>query len=113
MPGPPPLPTNLKLFRGNPGKRALNHFEPQPDSRIPPCPKVVQGEARKEWHRMARELHRIGLLTVVDRAALTAYCLLWERFIDSEQKVREKGTIIRGVDGGPVLNPYLRVASKT
>jgi P27 family predicted phage terminase small subunit len=60
---------------------------------------------------MSRELKALGLVTVIDRAALSAYCVLWSRWIDAEAKVREKGFVVRGSEG-PVLNPYLRVAAR-
>jgi P27 family predicted phage terminase small subunit len=81
---------------------------------VPVCPKVIQAdpEAWREWRRMSRELKVLGLVTLIDRAALSAYCLLWSRWVDAETKVREKGSVVRASDGNPVMNPYLRVASK-
>jgi P27 family predicted phage terminase small subunit len=61
---------------------------------------------------MSRQLRQLGLVTLIDRAALSAYCVLWSRWVDAEAKVREKGSIVRGSEG-PVMNPYLRVASRT
>jgi P27 family predicted phage terminase small subunit len=114
MRGRKPVPTNLKIFRGNPGCRPLNKLEPKGKTQIPPCPKMIKDdvEARKEWRRMSRELKSLGLVTVIDRAALAAYCTLWSRWIDAEAKVREKGSVVRGTHNDPVLNPYLRVAQK-
>jgi P27 family predicted phage terminase small subunit len=114
MPGPPKIPTNLKMWRGTYRPDRSNLREPQPAIEIPSCPKVVRQdkEAWKEWRRMSRELRQLGLVTALDRAALSAYCLLWSRWIDAEAKVREKGSVVRGSEG-PVMNPYLRVASRT
>jgi P27 family predicted phage terminase small subunit len=114
MRGRKPVPTNLKIFRGNPGRHPLNKLEPKGKTKIPPCPPVIKAddEARKEWRRMSRELKVLGLVTLIDRAALSAYCLLWSRWIDAETKVREKGSVVRGTHNDPVMNPYLRVASK-
>ena len=36
--GPRPQPTQLRLVRGNPGKRAINKLEPKPDGGIPAKP---------------------------------------------------------------------------
>src|SRR5262245_39786622 len=110
MPGPPRLPTNLRLLRGTyRSDRHSNPNEPRPPIAVPPCPKLIRGDpiAHKEWRRITRELYRLGLVTNLDRAAVTAYCALWSRWIDAEEKVRQKGTVVKGSEG-PVLNPYLR-----
>jgi P27 family predicted phage terminase small subunit len=112
--GRKPLPTNVKIFRGNPGRRPLNDREPKPPPEIPPCPKLLQGEARREWKRITKTLHALGLLTKIDRAALVAYCQLWGRWIEAEDKVRLTGAVIEvGENGYPILNPHLSVATKT
>ena len=36
----------------------------------PLIPKHLQGEARREWNRMSKQLFELDLLTQVDRAAL-------------------------------------------
>ena len=59
-PGPPPTPTNLKLLRGNPGKRKLNTNEPDPAPAIPPCPGHLDKVAKKEWRRISKELLALG-----------------------------------------------------
>lgn len=58
MKGRRPLPTNWKVLRGNPGKRALNKHEPQPalPPAPPPCPEFLDGYARAEWERVSVEL---------------------------------------------------------
>jgi hypothetical protein len=68
--GRKPKPASLKLITGNPGKHPLNKNEPNPKREIPPCPDFLQGEARKTWHKVAKKLFRIGLLTELDDLAL-------------------------------------------
>ncbi len=72
--GPAPKPTRMKVLAGNPGKRPLNRREPQPKPGLPRCPAQLSEEAKREWKRISKELDRLGLLTVLDRAALSAYC---------------------------------------
>jgi phage terminase small subunit len=62
-------------LRGNPGKRALRP-EPEParGSECPEPPSFLPPDAVAEWHRIAPELHRIKLLTVVDVGLMAAYC---------------------------------------
>lgn len=103
------MPTNVKIFRGNPGGRPLNADEPKPQPGIPPCPKHVQGEARREWRRMGKQLNELGLLTKIDRAALAAYCQSWARWVEAEEKIRASGIVVNAPSGYPILNPYLSV----
>ena len=74
MSGPPPKPTALKRLEGNPGKHRLNENEPQPAVGCD-APDWLTPGARAEWGRVYPEIARLGLITVVDRAAFAAYCL--------------------------------------
>lgn len=113
MAGRKPVPTNLKLLRGNPGKRKLNDREPQPNPGKPRVPSHLDDEARREWHRMADKLLELGLLTEIDRAALAAYCVAWSRWVDAENKVRQYGLVMLSPDKGwPIQSPYLAIANK-
>ena len=83
MAGRKPLPTNVKIFRGNPGHYPLNEYEPRPPTKMPICPDHLQGRAREEWRRISKQLHRIGLLTIIDGAALAGYCEAYGRWADA------------------------------
>ena len=107
-----PKPTALKVLAGNPGNRPLNKAEPRPRAVLPKCPPVLQGEAKSEWRRMARKLYDLGLLSEIDGAALTTYCLTWARLVDAEGKLRQHGTVVISPNGFPVQSPYLNVATK-
>lgn len=111
--GRPPKPTAMKELAGNPGKRALNKTEPKPKVKRPPCPGHLQGEARKEWNRITKQLVALGILTEVDRAALAAYCQCWARWVEAEDAMREPGFLmITTTDNGyPVVSPWLNVAN--
>jgi len=113
--GPAPKPTALKELAGNPGKRAMNASEPRPDAKIPPCPKHLSEEARKEWRRVSKQLLKLKLLTEVDRAALAAYCQAWARWVQAEQEMAKTDfEMITLTDKGyPVLSPWFSVADKT
>src|SRR5687768_11007374 len=111
--GRKPTPTNLKLLKGNPGKRPLNEAEPMPAPAIPKPPDHVTGEARKEWFRISKQLHELGLLTEIDRAALAAYCIAWGRWVEAEQNLAKYGTVIKSPDKGwLVQSPYLSIANR-
>ena len=69
-----PKPTALKQLEGNPGKRALNHEEPQPDKVAPEMPKGMAKAAQREYKRMVPKLLKLGLLSEIDGKALASYC---------------------------------------
>lgn len=102
----------MKELAGNPGKRPLNRREPKLASTLPPCPRHLSAEAKREWRRMGGELARMGVVTAVDRAALAAYCQAWARWVDAEGQVARLGTIVKTANGNLIQNPYLAVANR-
>lgn len=110
--GRKPKPTALKVLAGNPGHRPLNSAEPEPRRRMPFCPRVLQGEARREWHRMGKILFQAGLLTEIDGPGLMGYCLAYARLLDAEEKVREFGSVVKAPSGYLAHSPYLAIANK-
>jgi P27 family predicted phage terminase small subunit len=48
-----------------------------PPVKAPPKPKDLVGAAAAEWRRIVPLLLELGLLTELDRAALTLYCIAW------------------------------------
>lgn len=92
--GPAPTPSKLKKLRGNPGRRKINDREPQPAEATPTIPTWLQGEARAEWKRIVPELRTLGLLTLIDRAALVAYCQAWAELVACTKILQDEGRII-------------------
>lgn len=113
MQGRKPVPTALKLIRGKPGHRPLPKDEPKPEIKIPPCPRHLSAEARKEWKRVSKVLARLGMLSTIDRAALAAYCQAWGRWVDAERHVKERGEVVKTAAGNIIQNPYLCIANKS
>ena len=93
MKGRKPKPLALKLIDGNPGKRPLNLDIPSPVPGIPSCPSFLSGEAKREWRRISKELESVGLLTLVDRAALAGYCQAYARWRAAEELVAQEGLV--------------------
>ena len=106
-------PSKLKELQGNPGKRAVNKSEPQPEAKIPPCPKHLSAEAKKEWRRISRELYTLKLLTAVDRAALAAYCQCWARWVQAEEELAKETTamVVSTDKGYEYPNPWIAIAN--
>lgn len=121
MPGPRPMPTRLKLLRGNPGKRAIRaSFEPpQPPLPLEP-PEFLTGYARDEWDRVAPGLHLFGLLTAVDIMPLAAYCDAfnrWRTAVEAFDRVAQldpamHGLLVKGSEGQARPNPLAKIAAE-
>lgn len=109
--GPAPTPTNIINLRGNPGKRATNKNEPKPKPGAS-CPAWLDEVARKEWRRIAPELKRLKLLTLVDRTALAAYCQSYSRWYEAEQVVLDEGMTIKTKLGNVIQHPAVGIANQ-
>lgn len=120
MRGRKPKPTHLKLVTGNPGRRPINRREPRPAAGLPTAPAELAADAKTEWRRVARALHRAGLLTAIDRAALAAYCQTYARWRQAERALGEMaardpltaGLLIKTQNGNAIQNPLVGVANK-
>ena len=112
MRGRKPKPTRLKLIEGNPGKRPIRGAEPKPPGTLPTCPAHLSATAKAEWKRLAKSLHRIGLLTQVDRAVLAAYCQAYGRWVEAERKLAETPVLLKTPAGYVQQSPWLTVSNK-
>lgn len=112
--GRKPVPTQLKVVRGNPGKRPLNADEPQTpalesDADIPA---YLSDRAREHWHLVAAQLREAKLLGRVDAHALGLYCEAFARYTDANAKIAKSGPVVVAPSGFPVQSPYLAIANK-
>jgi P27 family predicted phage terminase small subunit len=112
MRGRKPIPTRLKLMAGNPGKRPINHNEPQPAVAFPSCPAELGPVARAEWERLTPELGELGLLTNLDRAALAAYCGAYALWAEATAAIHKYGTMVKAPSGYPMQSPYIGLANR-
>ena len=119
MRGPRPTPVRLKLLRGNPGQRRIGQvFEPPPPPEPPEPPAFLQGEARKEWDRVAPGLALFRLLTEFDVQTLSAYCVAYARWRRAEELLKDlaerdpatHALLIRGSKGQARSNPLVQIA---
>lgn len=111
--GPLPKPTALKVLEGNPGKRPLNRAEPKPRPVAPKCPAWLLLEAKREWRRVAPELERLGLLTVVDGTALAGYCQAYARWREAEAALSEHGLTFATDKGYVCVRPEVAIAQRS
>lgn len=114
----PRKPTVLKLIDGTHEKK--NPKEPKPSSENVQPPADLIGIALDEWQRLAPELHRLGLLTVVDAPTFAAYCRAYARWSKAEAslaKMAEQDPVtgalmIRTSSGTPIQNPLVGTARR-
>lgn len=74
MNGPAPLPTALKILRGNRGKRPLNRLEPILEAGVPEKPKDFDRFETREWNRIIKSLGPARALTKSDLGILLVAC---------------------------------------
>ena len=110
--GRTPKPTALRRADGNPGKRGYNALEPVPPEGLPSCPDHLGDVAREEWDRIAGVLHGMGVVTIVDRAALAAYCQCYGRWVEAEDRLHDTPLLLKTPSGYIQQSPWLSVANK-
>ncbi len=110
MRGRKPKPTAIKKLNGNPGRRPLNEAEPQLALGGFSCPKYLDELAKKEWHRVVKDLRESGVLAKVDRSMLETYCIAYSMARQAEEDVADKGLTVFGAKGGVIKNPSISTA---
>jgi len=79
-------PTEVKELEGNPGKRALNEFEPKPKKKAPKCPTWLDTKAKKERRKVAKQLEELVVVLIeVDMAVFAGYCETLARWKEVEE----------------------------
>ena len=71
----------------------------------PKVPSWLDREGKAEWRRIVPELERLGLLSTLDRAVLSAYCDVWSKFVELRRLLKDDGLIGVGHRGRPVKHP--------
>lgn len=111
MTGRKPIPTALKVVRGNPGGRPLPENEPTPvgDAEMP---EWLSPAAAKHWPIVAKQLKDAGVLTSMDGSALALYCEAFSRYLHATQQISKFGPVVKAPSGFPVQSPFLAIANK-
>ncbi|MGY8679790.1 phage terminase small subunit P27 family [Bradyrhizobium sp. UFLA05-153] len=113
MPGPTPEHPHLRLLKGNPGKRrARVPPEAQSANVCPEPPKQLSDRAKKEWRAIAPELHRLGLLTVLDVGPFAAYCSAMAHWRTAEEAIGRLDSLTITTKSGQRMHPLVRIASQ-
>lgn len=103
--GRKPKPFLLKLAEGNRGRRKLVPGVDLPPGPFPP-PFPLDGVARGEWTRIVAMAY---WLRPTDSVAIADRCLCFQRMLEAEQDIRDRGSIVR-TRNGKVANPSIRIA---
>jgi P27 family predicted phage terminase small subunit len=96
--GRPAVPTQLKILRGNPGKRKIKTGEPTPPESGVEMPEYLGPVARARWAVMLPLLQGVRVMTRADVEALARYCDTYEWWLATRAKLRADG------DTYPILN---------
>ena len=111
------VPTNLRILRGNPGRRPIPKGEPQPaiPDQCPEPPPFLEPYAIDEWKRVAPEAFHLRMLSNLDIAPFGAYCVAYARWRTAEEALAlmaakdpiMRGLIVRGKHGTAMENPLV------
>lgn len=107
-------PTAVKRLGGNAGKRKLPDSEPvfpESDDLLSPSP-WLDKLAQAEWKRIAPTLMPLGLLTIVDRAALEGYCQAYSRWRMAEAVIQKQGLCFKTPKGYVQQRPEVSIAQQ-
>lgn len=112
--GRKPKPTAKKKLAGNPGKRALNHAEPE-FSKITDVdpPEWLSERAAVMWKMILPELLRENVVALTDLHNVEAFCTAYDNWRMAQESIQAHGIVVAGATGGPVKNPALTAANET
>jgi P27 family predicted phage terminase small subunit len=106
--GPIPAPDNVRNLRGR-----TSHMPAPKRVTFPPgapeMPSWLDREAKAEWRRVVPDLASKGILSRCDRAALSAYCDAWSRFVQARRELGVESLTVAGRQAGEVRNPKFLV----
>lgn len=106
MRGRKPKPVEQKRREGNPGKRRLPEPVRLPGGLLKP---ELPPAASELWDQVVPILGQVGVLASVDRAALTAMCLQWERAVAARRVLEQEGYFALGSTGQLVEHPAVGI----
>src|SRR5678815_2009436 len=86
-----PVPTSLRVLRGNPGKRPLPN-EPKREALtveglVDSCPEHFNGEKRKWWEYYAAQFAPSKIITATDLVLLEQLCSATAERVDFDRKL--------------------------
>jgi len=109
--GPAPMPTKLRLLRGESRPSQINRHEPEPLAGGPVMPDDLSPEAQAVCERVIREVGQTGVIRGADSDVLAMYCEAVVRYRQAEALLRQTGPLIvdRHHGGAPVKSPLHQI----
>lgn len=107
--GPAPVPTRLKVLRGETRPSRLGTGEPVPRDAAPVPPPWLSPDALRIWDRTVAELTAMGMAHAADTDSLVVYCTAVINHARAQQLLDAAGPLIKGVEGNVVRNPAVAV----
>ncbi|MFM9974645.1 MAG: P27 family phage terminase small subunit, partial [Beijerinckiaceae bacterium] len=100
-----PLPSELRVLDGNPGKRPISSSGSR--GPIGVAPLDLNEAALLKWAELCEKSAWGLVLTEGDRDVLAEYCRLHARKQKAEQKIEEHGELVASPNGFPVQSPWV------
>lgn len=117
MKGRKPVPTVLRIARGNPSQHKLSDDEPTPAPVVDlavPAHLADDADAVAAWQDKAPMLQRLGLLTEADTDALILYCKTFARWVQAHRELQAHGPVlVSRRNKYPIVSPYVAIANQT
>jgi phage terminase small subunit len=88
------MPAKVRKLRGNLRQHNSNYVKVIPG--IPNPPTRLSGKALREWNRILPLLEPLGILSQLDRAALTRYCCAHARWDELDQQIQDDPDLFAG-----------------
>lgn len=110
--GQKPQPTQMRVIRGNPGKRAMPKNEAKSDIHSGRCPPGLSKEARRHWRKVSKQLIDSKLMTKLDEDALVLYCEAYARWSNANKEIEKYGMVVNSPSGYPIQSPFLAISNK-
>lgn len=112
MRGRKPVPTHLRVIRGNPGKRAMNQNEPMPTGDLLDPPEWMNESQKAGWNYAVENAPR-GLLKKLDRSVLVAWAVAEDLHQQASLMLEKYGMLTKAPNTGlPIQSPYLPIVNK-
>ena len=93
-------------------KKRTDQVAPELLHKVPPAPKVLKAEGKKEWRRIIKLLMAEEIITVFDTQEVLLACLEWETYIDARQVVADKGYTWESEKSGYTqVRPEVKIAN--
>lgn len=111
-----PVPTALKVIRGNPGRRPINKAEPHGGNPLGPAPEELSDRQKEIWNTAIKKAP-LGVLCEIDASIFATWVSAVDTFEKARKSVMEHGLLIResAGEGRParlVPNPNLAIQTR-